>query len=127
MIQSPPSYSQVVVVVSKDSVVESLNNQQVANIFLAKSNRFPNGNKATPIEIKNNAIRAKFYHSITGKSENQLNAYWTTLVFTGKGKPPKNLPNYDNLMMQLLNKPDAISYMLANQVTNNLKVVYKFP
>ena len=122
-----PAVSQVVVVVSIDSAVDSLNNQQVANIFLAKTNRFPNGDKVTPIEIRNNAIRDQFYRGITGKSENQLNAYWTTLVFTGKGKPPKNLSNYDKLLMQLLDKPNAISYMLANQVTHNLKIVYKFP
>lgn len=122
-----PSYSQVVVVVAKDSVVGDLNNQQVANIFLSKTNRYPNGNKAMPIELKNNGIRTRFYQSISGKTNNQLNAYWTTLVFTGKGKPPKTLSDTDKLIMQLFKQPGSITYLLATEVTDDMRVVYKFP
>ena len=121
------SYSQVVVVVSKDSEIQILDNQHVANIFLSKTNRYPNGNKAIPIELKNNDIRTRFYQGISGKTNNQLNAYWTTLVFTGKGKPPKTLSGAEKLFMQLLNQPGAITYLLAEQVTDDMRVVYRFP
>lgn len=117
----------IVVVVSKDSDIEALDNQQVANIFLARTRMFPNGNKAVPIELKNNEIRNRFYNEISGKTASQLNAYWTTLVFTGKGKPPKSLSNSDKLILQLLDQPGAISYVLDNQVNEKMKVVYRFP
>lgn len=37
------AFAQTVVVVPKNSKVKSLNDVDVANIFLARTNRFPNG------------------------------------------------------------------------------------
>lgn len=119
--------AQIVVVVAKNSEINQLDNTSVANIFLAKTKQFPNGEKALPIELKNNTLRSKFYFGISGKTQSQLNAYWTTLVFTGKGKPPQSLSDEDKLLLKLMQKPGAISYMLENQVTEDLKIVYQFP
>lgn len=117
----------IVVVVSKNSDIDMLDNQQVANIFLARTRMFPNGQKAVPIELKNSEIRNRFYNEISGKTASQLNAYWTTLVFTGKGKPPKSLSDAEKLLLQLQDQPGAISYVLDHQVNDKMKVVYRFP
>jgi len=120
-------YGQTVVVVAKDSSISELNSQHVANIFLARTNRFPNGEKAAPIELKNQTAREGFYQQISGKSPRQLNAYWTTLVFTGKGKPPKGYPHSADLLFKLNNQSGAITYIADTQVTDEMKVVYRFP
>lgn len=117
----------MVVVMAKDSKIENLDNQHVANIFLTRTNRFPNGSKAIPIELKNSEIRAIFYEEISGKNPTQLMAYWTTLIFSGKGKPPKGYNNVGALITRLENNPGCISYMSQAQVTDELKVVYRFP
>ena len=46
------AFSSLVVVVSKDSTIESLNENDVANIFLARTRYYPNGEKSTPVELK---------------------------------------------------------------------------
>lgn len=119
--------SQTVVVVSKESKIQSLEAQQVANIFLARTRQFPNGEKATPIELKDLSLRNEFYQDIAGKSSKQLHAYWTTLVFTGKGKPPKGFKNSDALQQKLLSQPGMITYLPVEQVTDDMKIVYSFP
>ena len=121
------SHSQMVVVMAKDSKIENLDNQHVANIFLTRTNRFPNGKKAIPIELKNSDIRSNFYEEISGKNPTQLMAYWTTLIFSGKGKPPKGYKNVKTLITRLENNPGCISYLSLAQVTDDLKIVYRFP
>ncbi len=120
-------YSQTVVVVPTDSMVKSLSDLDVANIFLARTNRYPNGEKSIPIELKNDILREMFYQNISGKTPKQLTAYWTTLVFTGKGRPPKGYMTNNELMHKFEMDSGAITYLDETQVTNNMRVVYSFP
>lgn len=116
-----------VVVVAKNSQIENLTNQHIANIFLARTKRFPNGVKALPIELKNSKVRDVFYQNISGKSPKQLYAYWATLVFTGKGKPPRSYANSAELQTKLLDNLGSITYLPVDQVTDQMKIVYRFP
>lgn len=118
---------EMVVVVSKDSPLQALENQQIANIFLTRTNRYPDGNKATPIELRDSLIRDSFYQKVSGKTPTQLMAYWTTLIFSGKGKPPRGFQNVKSLITRLENSPGSISYLSLSQVTEDLKIVYRFP
>jgi len=127
LLLSISSHSQMVVVMAKNAEVQKLDNQHVANIFLTRTNRFPNGLKAIPIELKSSDIRANFYEEISGKNPTQLMAYWTTLIFSGKGKPPKGYKNMSDLISRLENNLGCISYLSLAQVTDDLKIVYRFP
>lgn len=118
--------SSVVVVVAKNSPIEVLNLNQVANIFLARTNRFPSGEKSTPVEFVYGDFREEFYINISGKNAKQLMAYWTTLVFTGKGRPPKGYKELENLMAALPLKLNYITYLDSALVTKDMKVVYRF-
>lgn len=120
-------YSQTVVVVPTDSMVKSLSDLDVANIFLARTNRYPNGEKSIPIELKNDILREMFYQNISGKTPKQLTAYWTTLVFTGKGRPPKGYMTNNELMHKFEMDSRAITYLDETHVTSNMRVVYSFP
>jgi hypothetical protein len=119
--------AETLIVVAKDSPIETLDAKYVADIFLARTTRFPNGDKALPLEMKGNAIRDLFYQQLSGKTSAQLNAYWTTLIFTGKGRPPATLDNPGELAGKLAREKGAISYLAAEQLTDDMKVVYRFP
>lgn len=121
------SYAQVVVVVAQDSNIDVLNEQHVENIFLARTSHFPNGEKAYPFELRDTESRTHFYQHLSGKSLSQLNAYWTTLIFTGKGRPPKSIELVKDIDGLLSKTPGAITYLQSHLVTQNMKVVYRFP
>jgi|TARA_R110002050_G_scaffold235567_2_gene371437 ABC-type phosphate transport system substrate-binding protein len=127
MLLSTSVLGNVVVVVNKDSLITSLNDVQVANIFLARTNRFPNGEKSKPIELKQGRTRLHFYQNISGKTPKQLTAYWTTLVFSGKGRPPKSFTDYNKFLKTFSLESGAITYLELSQVTENMKIVYTFP
>lgn len=120
------AFSSLVVVVSKDSTIESLNENDVANIFLARTRYYPNGEKSTPVELKDSNFREEFYQNIAGKNTKQLMAYWTTLVFTGKGRPPKAYKELAPLLDKLSTQKNYITYLDSALVTNNMKIVYRF-
>jgi ABC-type phosphate transport system substrate-binding protein len=119
--------SDMVVVVSKQSAINKLDDKNIANIFLTRTNRYPNGRKAIPIELSGSEFRNDFYQEISGKTPMELTAYWTTLIFSGKGRPPKGYGDIASLIERLEKTPTAISYISLAQVTDSLKVVYQFP
>lgn len=120
------SYSALVIVVDKNSELKTLQREQVENIFLSRTSLFPDGSKAIPIEIKSGEIRTLFYKKIANKTPTQLSAYWTTLVFSGRGKPPKGYSSLDALSQQLQTKQGTISYIDESLLTTDLKVLYRF-
>jgi hypothetical protein len=119
-------FAKTAVVVAKDSPLTVLNIEAVSNIFLARTSRYENGQKAIPIEVESREARANFYQQISGKTAAQLNSYWTTLVFTGKGKPPKTYSSQADVLNKLTSQPGTITYMPLSAITKELKVLYVF-
>ncbi len=125
LLYAPFLQAEIAVVVPIDSSVGLLNEQQVSNLFLSKTNRFSNGNKAILLEIRNNQLRAEFYKHISNKTVTQLKSYWTTLIFTGKGKPPKSFTDKRELLDYMKSHTGAITYMLLSEVTEDMKIIYQ--
>lgn len=119
-----PVRADVVAVVSVKSAVTALSKNQVIDIFLAKSVRFPDGSPAVPIDqTEGAAARDEFYSNFSGKSAAQLKAYWSKIIFTGRGQPPKALSNSDEIKKLLAQNPSAIGYIDRSRVDNNLRIV----
>ena len=127
LICSFAAHGELVVVVDQSSAIDSLTEEQVAGIFLGKTNRFPNGVKAMPVELDDPQLREQFYGKVSGKSLNQLKSYWATLVFTGKGKPPRVMNQVDDVVEKLPDLPGVITYLPAEEVTESMKVVFSTP
>ncbi|TYK65930.1 hypothetical protein [Colwellia echini] len=117
----------LVVVVSKDSSINILNSTQVADIFLARTQYYAEGEKAIPIELHKGEFREEFYQKISGKNNEQLMAYWTTLVFSGKGKPPVTFDKMHLLIAHLSTQKNYITYLNSESITDQMKIVYRLP
>jgi ABC-type phosphate transport system substrate-binding protein len=114
------------VVVGTDSPIDSLSEKQVADIFLSRTRYIEPVGYVTPLEIDNEADRYDFYHRISNKTPSQVNSYWTAMIFTGKGRPPKTVSNRQQLLEELRHDPGAISFVDDSQLSPELKVVYRF-
>jgi ABC-type phosphate transport system substrate-binding protein len=118
------SIADVVVVVSAKSQVVALSKGQVADIFLGKSARFPDGSSAVPIDqAEGAAVRDEFYNSITGKSAAQIKAHWSKIIFTGRGQPPKAVSSSAARELVAAN-PQAICYIERSAVDGSVKVLF---
>lgn len=120
--------AEVAVVVSAKSAVTTLTPEQVSAIFMGKNNSFPGGGAAVPIDQSEGAApRAEFYSKVVGKDDAQMKAYWSRIVFTGKGSPPKDFSNSAEIKRQLASNPNAIGYIEKAAVDATVKVVFSAP
>ena len=82
--------AEVAVIVSASNGNGSLDQNTISRVFLGKSKNFPDGSQAVPVDQNaGSASREAFSSTVLGKSASQLKAYWSRLIFTGKGTPPK--------------------------------------
>lgn len=116
--------AQVVVVVSAENSVDSLTDSQLADIYLGRSSRFPNGGPAVPIDQSEKAANyAEFYLNYLGRTPAQIRAHWSKLIFTGRGQPPQSVKNDSEMADVVANNPDAIGYLDSELVDDRLQVV----
>lgn len=114
----------IVVIVASNSPVASLSPAQVSDIFLAKSGTFPAGGAAVPIDqADGSAIRNEFYAKVTGKSPELLKAYWSKMIFTGQGEPPREISDSDKIKKLVANNPRYIGYIDKSNVDTTVKIV----
>ncbi|MEP6547709.1 MAG: phosphate ABC transporter substrate-binding protein [Gammaproteobacteria bacterium] len=114
----------VVTVVSAQSPITSLSKAQVADIFLGKSYRFPDGSQATPIDQPEaSGVREEFYDKVTGKSLSQMKAHWSKVIFTGRGRPPKTVSSSAEVKKFLAANLLAIGYIEDTQVDPSVRVL----
>lgn len=115
-----------VVVVGNPSLNATLTSAEVKNLFLGKRQSLPDGTPITIVERTAEApLKSEFHSKYTNKSEAQLSAYWTRLVFTGKGKPPKEISNSDELINMISSNPNFIGYIDSTEVTDKVSVLSK--
>lgn len=116
--------AQVVVVVNAKSAAGNMTADQVASIFLGKSNTLPSGAAAVAVDQPESAaVREQFYSKVTGKSSAQVKAAWSRLVFSGKATPPKELGSSAEVKKFVAGNADAIGYIEKSAVDGSVKVV----
>ncbi|WP_235195267.1 phosphate ABC transporter substrate-binding protein [Pseudomonas brassicacearum] len=114
----------VVVVVATASPLKALERNQVADIFLGKTSRFPSGAQAIPIDqTEDSATRNEFYSTFTGKSASQLKAHWSKIIFTGRGQPPLAVSSGAEVKKRIAENPDTIGYIDAREVDSSVRAL----
>ena len=99
----------------------------VSRLFLGRSASFADGSKATPLNLaEGQAARAEFDSKVLNRSAAQLKAYWSKLVFTGKGTPPKELADDAAVKAAVAADSSAIGYIDSSSVDSSVKVVATF-
>jgi hypothetical protein len=116
----------IAVIVHPDNAQPPLSRDQVAYLFLRKAKAFPGGGMAKPVLMPEHAVeRVRFEREILRKEPLQIRAYWSRLVFTGRGKPPRSMPTVTDVKRYVASEPAAISYIPANEVDASVRVVYR--
>ncbi|WP_448212074.1 phosphate ABC transporter substrate-binding protein [Colwellia sp. MEBiC06753] len=100
--------AQAVTVMVHPSNADALDAKDIKKIYLGKSKKFPGGGDATPIELKEGQAKSDFLDAVVGKSESQFKAYWSKLVFTGKGQAPKSFDSDADIIKEVSGDPTLI-------------------
>ena len=116
--------AELVVIVSAKNPVTALRADQVADIFLAQTGRFPGGDEAMALDQPvGNPLRDEFYSKVAAKSPALMKAYWTKMVFTGRGQPPRELPSSAAVRKMVAENPSMIGYIDRAALDASVKTV----
>ena len=117
-------HADIVAVVSSKSPIVTLTKNQVMDIFLGKRTRFPDGSSAIPIDqAEGSAARVEFYTRFADMSPAQVKAFWSKIIFTGRGQPPKTVPSSLEAKKLLIADPSTIGYIDQSLVDSTVRVV----
>jgi len=114
----------VVAIVSARSPATALSKSQITDIFLGKSSRYPDGTLAVPVnQAEGSPARDEFYLTFAGKSSAQLKAYWSKIIFTGRGQPPREVANGAEVRKMIAENPGTIGYIDQGLVDQSVRVL----
>lgn len=120
----PASTDPVVVVVAAASSVTEITRLHLADLYMGRTTRFPNGAPAVPIDQRSGtSVRAAFSETYLGRSEAQMKAHWSRIIFTGRGRPPAEAADGDTARRLVSGDPNAIGYLDPRLVNASVRVV----
>lgn len=95
-----------------------LTKAQVEDIFLGKNSA------ATPLDLpEGSPVREQFYTRATGRDAAQVKATWSRIAFSGKGQPPKVMPDATAVKKAVAADHKAIGYIDAAAVDASVGVL----
>ena len=113
------------VIIGHPSNNAQLTKKEATKMYLGKAKKFPGGAKAAPVDqALGTDSRKDFYGKTVGKSDSQMKAHWSRLLFSGKGKPPKVLDNDEAVKQWVASHPEALGYINSSAVDASVKVLY---
>lgn len=115
---------ELVVIVSAKSPVTALRQEQVADIFLGQIASFPGGAEAVALDQKiGSPERDEFYAKVAAKTRPLVKAYWTKMIFTGRGQPPREVAGSAAVRRMVADNPALIGYIDKSALDSSVKAV----
>jgi hypothetical protein len=116
----------VAVIVNVRNSLEGMNSKQVQDIFMGRTRSFANDRVALPID-QSSPLRAEFYQRLTGRSLEQINAYWARILFTGQASPPLQVPDDAAMLKTIRDNEGAIGYVDKAHLDSSVRLLLILP
>jgi len=105
----------------------ALSDSDISRAFLGKLKKFDGGSAISVVNQKvGEAARTEFDQKVLHKSSSQVKAYWSKRLFSGKGKPPKELASDADVLKFVAGNANAIGYVNKASVDSSVKVLKSF-
>lgn len=121
------AYAEVAVIVNPSAGVDAASKEEIARLFLGKTTNIKGVALTAVDQAEGNATRNAFYQKVADKTASQLNAYWSRLIFTGKGQPPEPVADDSEVLQSVSEDAGTIGYVDASAVNGTVKVIFTAP
>jgi ABC-type phosphate transport system substrate-binding protein len=119
--QSAPEYR---VIVHPSNPATSLQRDFVADAFLKKATRWPDGKALRPVDLSSQSpARQRFVESVLKRSIAGVRSYWQQQIFSGRNVPPPELDSDEAVIAFVLKYEGAIGYVSGTASCATVKVV----
>jgi len=114
-----------VVIVNEANPVTSLSLQQLADIFMRRTTRWPGGyGDVHPVDQPAvAALRDVFSRAVHGRPAAAVASYWGQQLFSGRAVPPPQRPNDRAVIAFVRSDAGGIGYVMPGGTLQDVKVV----
>lgn len=120
-----PARADIAIIVNTANPLRQVSAQQLSDFYLGRARAFPSGEYALIFDLpRGHPLRDKFFAGLTGMSPQQVNAYWSRLMFTGQVLPPQPLPDERAMLDIVRRNPGAIGYVHADNLDAGVRVIF---
>lgn len=114
----------IVVVVSAQNPVESISRSELVDLYLGRRTQFEHGDSVVLVDQREGSVAHRtFYSEYLDRSPADIKAHWSRLIFTGRGQPPRTVPDGAAMADTVAGNPRAIGYLAPEYVDERLRVV----
>ncbi len=118
---SSAALAQKVAVITATSA-SPLSKSQLAKIYLGRSF------ERTPVDLpEGHPLRAVFYRAATDSDLTQVRSTWARVMFTGRGEPPRELPDAAAVKAAVAANANVVGYIDASMVDSSVRTVMILP
>ena len=127
-ILSKSAMAEIAVIVDASVTVDSVNLEQLERLYLDKPASIQASTQLTPVDQKKGSpLRREFAEKVLGKTEGELSRYWSRLMFSGKGQPPREYDGDVAVIREVTGSPGKVGYIDAAAVTEDTRVILRIP
>lgn len=101
----------------------SVSAADIKGVFLSTKTSFSDGSHVEPVLDKGGPTHEAFLKEYLGKTDAALQAYYRTLVFTGKGSMPKTLGADAEIVAYVAKTRGAVGYVSVGVSTGGVKTL----
>jgi ABC-type phosphate transport system substrate-binding protein len=111
-------------VIANPSIKSSvLSAAELRGVFLETKTSLADGNRAEPVLLKAGPAHETFVRHFLGKTNTALEAYYRSLVFTGRGLMPASRDTEDEVVAYVARTPGAIGYVSNTASLASVKIL----
>jgi hypothetical protein len=112
------------IIVNPANPAVSLDRRFLAEAFLKKTTRWPDGELIRPVDLPPNAAaRQRFSEDALNRSVAAVKSYWQQQIFAGRSVPPAELNGEEEAMKYVSRYPGAVGYVGESGDLAGVKVV----
>ncbi|MGA6988395.1 MAG: TonB family protein [Terriglobales bacterium] len=111
-------------VIANSSVKEdTISAEQIKRVYLEEDKALADGVHVVPVLEKDGPVHEAFVRRYLGVSQEDLQAYYRTLLFTGRGSMPKALASDEEVVAYVARTRGAIGYVSGAASTDGVKTL----
>lgn len=112
------------VIVHPANAATTIDRAFLADAFLKKTSRWPDGEAVVPVDQRpDSAVRKAFSADVLKRSVAAVRSYWTQRIFSGRDIPPPELESDAKVVQFVASRPGAVGYVSPGTDTKGTKAV----
>src|SRR5512140_1232392 len=124
LLASVSAWAGSVKVIANPSVkASSVSADDLKGVFLQEKTSLSDGSHVEPVLEKGGAAHEAFLKEYLGKSDDALQRYYRSLVFTGKGSMPKTVTSDTEVITYVAKTKGAIGYVTSGASADGVKTM----